>query len=280
MPRCCDSFHNMKLHLSLTVAFALVLTLAVSVSLAQPRSVPGQQGVGSSDAAQTAAKLANMTGDWLSGKLSTPGTSGELREVARSKQNDQIGVRYNIIVKGAPRDQIYTLYSWPINAREPFEQFKGLSISPDGLVVCAGKAPGQCVGEKEDDPVDFVLSPAKGEVFRMALESAEGETKVFFGAVPDPIIEKDNSCSLEVLRLLPKFELILMRGKGYRPNENLFFSSKSYDELHEKQARANSDGAYLAALMPFVKDKQNGKTTVSLKGGACAPVVSFEWGKQ
>lgn len=188
-------------------------------------------------------------------------------------------MRYNIIVKGAPRNQIYNLYSWPISARGPSEQTKGLSIGPDGLVICAGKTPDQCAGEKEDDPVDFVLSPAKGEVFRMALVSADGETKVFFGAAPDPIIEKNNSCSLEVLRLMPKFELILMRGKGYRPNEDLLFFSKSYEESHEKQARADSDGGYLLALMPFVKDKQNGKTTLSLKGGACAPAVSFEWGK-
>jgi len=256
-------------------AFAVLVLTDCVFSLAVVRA----QQLEATDAGQTAAKIANTTKDWLGGKLSTPGTNGELREVAKLKQNGQLRVRYNIVVTGAPNDQIYTLYSWPINAREPSEQIKGLSIAPNGLVVCAGKTPDQCVGDKKDDPVDFVLSPAKGEVFRMALASADGETKVFFGAVPDPIIEKDKSCSLEVLRLTPRFELILMRAKGYRPNEDLHFSSKSYEESHEKQAKADGDGTYVLALMPFVRDRQNGKTTVSLQAESCAPVVSFEWGK-
>jgi len=260
------------------IPFAVLAVTCCLLLLAMSHGVRAQQR-GVADATQTAAKIANTTRDWLGGKLSTPGTTGELHEVARSRQTGQLGVRYNIVVKGAPNDQLYTLYSWPINAREPFEQVKGLSIAPNGLVVCAGKTPDQCVGDKKDDPVDFVLSPAKGEVFRMALASADGETKVFFGAVPDPIIERDKSCSLEIIRLMPKFELILMHGKGFRPDEDLLFSSKSYDESHEKQAKADSDGAYVLALMPFVKDKQNGKTTLSLKSEACAPVVSFEWGK-
>src|SRR5271154_6860741 len=267
----------MSIKISLNTALAVALIFATSAPLAEPLEAQAPEAADNANAAQLAAKIANMTGDWLNDKLSTPGTSGELREMERSKQNGQLALRFNYI-KGAPEDQDYNLISWPINAPSPSEQMKGLSVGADGLVVCAGKSPEQCVGEKENDPVDFMLSPAKGEVFRMALVSADGDTKIFFATVPDPIIEKHNSCSLEVVRLMPKIELILLRAKGYRPNEELLFSSKSYNESHEKQAKADSDGAYLLALTPFVKDKRYGKTTLSLKGGACAPVLSFEWG--
>jgi len=215
----------------------------------------------------------------MNGKLSNPEVSVEMHEVSRSSDAGQPSVQYNVFVKGAPKGQIYRLMSWPINAASPLEQMKGLSISADGLVFCAGRTPEQCVGEKKDDPVDFTFSPRRGEVFRMALISVDGSTKIFFAFVPDPIINKNNSCSLEVIRLMPKFELVLIRGQGYQPNENLLFVSKSYDESQEKQVKADTDGMYVSAIMPFVKNKQNGRTALTLKGRGCAPELSFEWGK-
>jgi hypothetical protein len=259
--------------------FILALTLATSCFLANPHQGLTQQVAGNTDAAQLAANIANTSRDWLNGRLSTPGTSGELHEAARSNQSGQLVVRYNIVVKGAPKDQIYTLLSWPINAPKPLEQMKGVSIGADGLVICAGKTAEQCVGEKENDLVDFVLSPAQGEVFRMALVSADGKTKIFFATVPDPIIKKSKTCSLEVIRLLPRFELVLIRAKGYVPNEDLLFASKSYDESQDRRVKADGDGGYFSALMPFVRDKQNGKTSLSLMGGGCSLELSFEWGK-
>lgn len=268
----------MKILLSTTFVLALVLLGFFGLGRSQQSSAQEAAGK-ATDPTQLAAKMANLTRDWMNGKLSTPGTAAEIHEVARSSDRGQLLVQYNVFVKGAPKDQTYTLMSWPINAAGPLEQTKGLSISADGLVVCAGRTPEQCVGEKIDDPVDFTFSPGQGEVFRMALVSADASAKVFFAVVPDPIIKKNKNCSLEVIRLMPKFELALIRAKGYQPNEDLLFASKSYDESQEKQVKADTDGGYVSALMPFVKDKQSGRTTVKLKGGGCASEISFEWGK-
>jgi hypothetical protein len=156
----------------------------------------------------------------------------------------------------------------------------GLSIAHDGLVICAGREPGQCRGEKLDDDVALsALNPAKGEPFRWVLVSGDNKTKVFFGAVPDPIRAKDKGCTLEVIRLMPKFELAMIRAGGYRPNEELQFNSKSYDEAHDRQAKSDADGEYVAAVLPFVKDKEAGKTEITVKGAGCAPKLSFEWGR-
>ena len=64
-----------------------------------------------------------------------------------------------------------------------------------------------------------------------------------------------------------------------QPNEDLLFTTKSYDESQEKKVQADADGEYVSALMPSVKNKQNGRTIVKLKGANCAPELSFEWGK-
>jgi hypothetical protein len=156
----------------------------------------------------------------------------------------------------------------------------GLTISDDGLVVCGGRTALQCGSEqKKDDPMELTFSPAHGEVYRLALLSADGNTKVFFAIVPDPVINRSHGCSLEAVRLMPHFELVLVRAKGFRPNEDLVFSSKSYDEAHDQQVKADGNGGYVSALAPFVNDKKSGRTSVRLKGADCAPQVSFEWGK-
>jgi hypothetical protein len=232
------------------------------------------------DASEALVRLVGITRDWLKSKISTPGTSAEVREIERERGNGGLRIDYHIFVKGAPKDELYDVQLWSISAKEPSLVLSGVSIAPDGLLICAGRKPGQCRGEKLDDDIALtVLNPGKGEPFRWALVSFDNKTKVFFGAVPDAISAKDKGCVLEVIRLLPKFELAMIRARGYRPDEELQFSSKSYDEAHEIQARSDADGEYVGAMLPNVKDKDFGKTEVTLKGAGCAPKLSFEWGR-
>jgi hypothetical protein len=226
------------------------------------------------------ATITKATSEWLSGKMSSPGVSVEIKEMDRSTDGGQLKVQYHVIVTGAPKDQTYNFSAWPINAAGPAPQMEGLSILENGVVACAGRKPGQC-GEKEqpDDPVEFTFMPGKGEVFRLALISADGKWKIFFAMVPDPIIKTDKSCSVEVIRLTPKFELTLVRGKGFQPNEDLAFTSKSYDESHVLKAKADANGEYQSALLPAVKNHATGTTSMQLKGASCAPELSFDWAR-
>jgi hypothetical protein len=232
------------------------------------------------DSFKDPAAMTKMTTDWMSGKLSSPGVSVEIKETDRSTDGGRLKVQYHVFVKGAPKELLYTFSAWPINAAGPVDQTKGLSLMPDGLVVCAGRLPGQC-GQKEqpDDPVDFTFAPGQAEVFRLGLTSADGKWKAFFAMVPDPIIKMDGACSVEVIRLTPKFELTLVRGKGFQPGEDLSFSSKSYDEAHVNKVKADANGEYQSALLPYVKKHANGMTLLQLKGASCAPEISFGWGQ-
>jgi hypothetical protein len=73
--------------------------------------------------------------------------------------------------------------------------------------------------------------------------------------------------------LLPKHELVLVRGKGFQLNEDLEFKSKSYDEEKGRYSKADAQGEYVTGLMPFVKDKKRGTTELKLKGAKCAPTT-------
>ena len=257
------------------VSVVVPAVVFVVFSLTMPRRVFTQEA----DLATRISNTINGARQWLDGKLSTPGTSATLRERERSSQENQLKVSYNLMVEGASKDQNYVLISWPINSAKPIEQLKGVSIGADGIVVCAGKTSEQCVGEKENDPVNLVFLPQPGEIVRLALVSSDQKIKVFAAAVPDPIVSRSSPCSLEVIRLMPRFALAFIRAKGYASNETLTFNSKSYNESHQQDVKADGEGNAVWGMLPAVKDKKRGTTNVSAKGGSCTSSISFDWGE-
>ena len=229
-----------------------------------------------------AQRTVTTTKRWLSGTMSTPGMSAQLREISRVTVKGKLEVQYHIIVTGAPKDQTYTLVDWPPNAPDPAPSIAGLSILEDGLVVCAGRATDQCSHpdkpEKKDAPVKLVFYPLDGEVYRLALVSQDQKAKIFFAVIPAPIQATDNGCMLEVVSLRLKNELVLIRGKGFQPNESVVLQSKSYEQTQERPDKVDANGEYQLPMQLFVVGKTGGTTAVKLNGARCAPVLNFQWG--
>ncbi len=225
-----------------------------------------------------AMKMYKLDLAWMQNRVSTPGSSVELREVSRGSAGGKLVVRYEMVVHGIPSDKLYNTFNWPINVAEPIQTMSGASIGKNGVVMCAGRTSDQCSGDKPDDPVDFVLAPAKGELYRLALVSVDENVKVATAIVPDPIIGKNKGCSVEIVRLMPKFELVMLKGSGFGQNETVSFSAESYGETHDGKPKADPDGKFDMALLPFVKGKSGGDMKVVLKGAACSPAVTFHYG--
>jgi hypothetical protein len=231
-----------------------------------------------------AQRTVTATKKWLAGTMSTPGMSAQLREIARANVKGKMEVQYHIFVTGASKDQNYTLVDWPPNAPDPSPSIAGLSIMEDGLVVCAGRATDQCSHpdkpEKKDVPVKLVFYPLDGEVYRLALVSQDQKAKIFFAVIPAPIQATENGCTLEVVSLRLKNQLVLIRGKGFQPNEPVVFQSSSDGQTQRREDADNVDanGEYQLPLEPFVKGKDRGATEIKLQGAKCAPVLRFQWG--
>ena len=231
-----------------------------------------------------AQRTVTATKRWLAGTMSTPGMSAQLREIARANVKGKMEIQYHIFVTGAPKDQNYTLVDWPPNSPDPSPSIAGLSILEDGLVVCAGRATDQCSHpdkpEKKDVPVKLVFYPLDGEVYRLALVSQDQKAKIFFAVIPAPIQATDNGCTLEAVSLRLKNQLVLIRGKGFQPNEPVVFQSKSYEQTQTREDPDDVDanGEYQLPLEPFVKGKDRGTTEIKLQGAKCAPVLRFQWG--
>jgi hypothetical protein len=229
-----------------------------------------------------AQRTVTATKRWLAGTMSTPGMSAQLREISRGEVKGKLEVQYHIFLTSAPKDQTYTLVDWPPNYPDPAPSIAGLSILDDGLVVCAGRATDQCSHsdkpEKKDVPVKLVFYPLDGEIYRLALVSQDQKAKIFFAVIPAPIQATNNGCTLEVISLRLKNELVLIRGKGFQPNESVGFESTSYEQTHTGTDQVDANGEFQLPMQPFLAGKSGGTTEIKLSGAKCAPVLKFQWG--
>lgn len=224
------------------------------------------------------AKTAEATIDW--DKKTTPGAKVDVLLIKKDQADGKPLMQYHVKVNGAPKNKFYTLMTWPITLAAPVEMVEGLVIAGDGTVGCPPDSTKSCAQRMKGAELKLTYTPGIGEIFRHALVSEDHTARIFFSIVPAPMVEHDRACSLEIVRLSPKFELALIRGKGFTAGEPVTFHTTSYQEVHDSQTKANPQGEFWATLTPFVKGRTMGTTQVSVKGKSCAPSLAFEWGSE
>ena len=148
--------------------------------------------------------------------------------------------------------------------------------------MCSGRGSQFCGDPSNlDDPIEFTVLPAKGEPYRFYAVSTDKKYKLTFSVVPDLLIGNDRGCSVEVVRLTPKWEVVMIRMKGFQPAEKVEFSSDSYGEHHGGPVTIDPNGANdHTVILPYVAGKPTGSTLIKMSGTKCSPSVSFEWGKK
>jgi hypothetical protein len=257
--------------MKLILRLSAILTL---VAVGSTFFAHGQDGGNTEARAQEAAeKIINAHIAWKT-KLSSSGASLQAKEIDRQGSH----VRYRLYVSGLPSGQLYTVLSWPVNQETPSPVIEGASLGEGGIVMCGGRTPEQCGdASQKDDPIAFTFDAAKGEPYRLALIA--GEQKVAIVIVPDPILDKNKSCTLSVERLLPHFELAYFSGTGFPPNTEISFDGGSYSEEHTMKAKSDGEGNLQFAMMPAVFGHSNGTTTIKAVGADCAPSLRFDWGR-
>jgi hypothetical protein len=247
-----------------------IATILSILSTGQQKSSPQE------DPAAMAAQNAQATINWE--QRTSPGMKAEMLLTKKGELKGHLTVTYRVKVTGAPENQRYVLMSWPIMFPNPVAVMGGLVINPNGFVVCPAHSADSCAKNFDGAEIKMEYAPVKGEILRSALISADGRSRIFFSTVPDPIIKKDGACSLELVRLSPGYELVLIRAKGFPANDNVAFHTQSYDEVHDVSVKTSPQGEFWAPLTPFVTGKQNGTTDVVAKNAKCAPALSFIWG--
>ena len=224
------------------------------------------------------AKTAQATIDWDSS--TTKGAKVDVLLIKKDQAEGKPVMQYHLKVSGAPKNKLYTLVAWPITMAQPATMMDCLAIAADGPVGCPPNSNRSCAQRMKGAELKLTYTPGIGEIYRHALISEDHATRIFFSVVPAPMIEQEKACSLEIVRLSPRFELALIRGKGFTPGETISFHTQSYQEVHDTQPKVNQQGQFWATLSPFVKGRTMGTTQVVVKSKTCAPSLSFEWGSE
>ena len=256
---------------ALAALFAGTAALAQS-SVNAPPSTESMQGV------EGAKKLMAQQLTWE--VSSTAGAKLIAKERSRTKGEQGTVIRYDLVTQGLPRDQHYTLVAWPLNGGiTPVE--KGISLTEDGRLICTGKAKADCVPSSPDaDPIiDLALTAAKGEPKRFGLISDDQKWKALTTLVSFPDVGTDGGCTLEALRITPEAEAMMIRGKGFPPSSVLPMTSDSAGDMVSGTWQVNDKGELVSLVIPGVRGKTEGQTTVRVKAPECAPQVIFRWGK-
>src|SRR5579859_8145494 len=223
-------------------------------------------------------ETATATINW--DKSTSPGVKVDVQLIKKDQANGRPLMQYRLKIAGAPHNKLYNLIAWPIMVAQPATIMEGLAIAADGTVGCPPDSKQSCAQRFKGAELKLTYTPALGEIFRHALISEDHQTRIFFSIVPAPMVEHDKSCTLEVERLGPRFELALIRGRGFTPGEQLAFHTQSYQEVHDSQPKVDPSGEFWAVLTPFVRARTMGTMEVSVRGKSCAPTLGFEWGSE
>jgi hypothetical protein len=211
--------------------------------------------------------------------MTTPGIQAQIQESSRSKEEGRLIVRYRITAKGVSRNQVFTMIQWPISAAQPEAVFGGITFDTKGLAVCDGTE-GHCGDPATpNDPIDFTFMPAKGEIYRIALISDDKKIKIAVSVVPDPLVGTSGPCSVEAVRFTPRFESVVIRGRGFQPSEKVRWNSASADEKILNDVFANVNGEFTSVVIPAVKGKSGGDFKLKIEAKGCSPEIGFHWGR-
>lgn len=263
---------------SLGLATAAALSQQSSPSTATRKKTPAPRST--APVAHTTEtelqKAAEATMRW--DQASTPGVKADVELLKKGDVDGHPTVEYRLKITGGSPTKRYELIAWPITYNNSIFLMDGLAVAKDGTVGCPKDSYGTCALHYKGQELHLTYSPGLGEIYRHALISDDKQSKVFFSFVPFPLIEKEKACSLEVVELKPGFGLVLVRGSGFHPGEEIQFQAGSYQDVHRARVKADQQGRFEAPYTPWVTGHTSGQSTVSATARSCAPKIAFNWG--
>jgi hypothetical protein len=211
------------------------------------------------------------------------GSSLELVEIKREKPSGgPTVIHYNFKVKGLPQDATYVMEYWKVGSSHPFKKIaSGVKINKEGLVVCS---PNMACGDRSQPEFPLeVAAPeaAKGDPHRFVLTSQKNPKIWVTGiATPFPIRSASDGCQLEIVRLSPNGEILLLSGTGFPANQNITLQGNSAGENHIQTVHTDTQGHFQSSELPSVVGKSFGILEVKVaQGSDCHPSIVAEWGE-
>ncbi len=207
-------------------------------------------------------------------KFDSPGSKLTFKETVREVMGDRTVVTYNLFASGLPKDQHYVLCMLGLG-KEP-QATTDAYLNDDGKVVNVLADPARHVAEY---PIDLKVYGSKGEPFRFAIISDDGQLRAFTQIVPFPIEKTNGTCRISAVELGPYYSGVLITVTGLQPNEAFMTETHSENEGGQTNATADAQGTYRAGVFPFVKGKGSGKARFRVSAQSCKVEIEFPWGE-
>jgi hypothetical protein len=188
--------------------------------------------------------------------------------------NGRTVVTYALFASGLPQGQHWVLWVWSLGG-EP-RPAADAYINDEGKLVNVLADPQHQVVE---DPVDLDLLGAAGEPFKLALISDDGSLHVFTMIVPFPIETTAGPCRLSAIQSAIHYASVAITVTGLKADEDLIIDRRSGGEDARSKAKANDQGNFLAAVMPFAAGRSSGQFQFSIESKSCNIGVQFPWGE-
>lgn len=207
-------------------------------------------------------------------KFNSPGAKLPYREIGRATIQGRTIVTYNLFASALPKDQHYVLCV--LNVGSDPRAVTDAYLNGDGKVVNVLADVARRVAE---EPINAKVFGGKGEPIQFALISDDNQLRAFAQIVPFPLEETTGPCHLSLIETGPYYSAVLIRLTGFQPDEKLSIEQRSENEGGRSKARADAQGAYNAALLPFVKGKRSGKARFVVSAKSCTIGIDFPWGE-
>lgn len=207
-------------------------------------------------------------------KFNSPGAKLSYRETARTTVQGRTVITYNLFASGLRNDQHYVLCL--LNVGSDPKAVADAYLNGDGKVVnVLADAPHHVA----EDPINAKLFGGKGEPIELALISDDEQSRAFTQIVPFPWEESAGPCHLSLIETGPYYFGVLIKLTGFQPDEELNIEQRSETEGGQSTAKADAQGTYNAAVLPFVKGKRSGKAQFFVSGKSCKIGIEFPWGE-
>ncbi len=207
-------------------------------------------------------------------KYNSSGAKLTYKEIGRTRIQDRTVITYNLFASGLPKDGRYGLCVLNVGS-EP-QPVADAYVNEEGKVVNVLADPVRHIAE---DPIDVKAFGGKGEPIQLALVSADDHWRAFAQIVPFPIEETAGSCRMTAIESGPYYFGMSINVTGLQPNEDLLVDTKSENEGAQTKAKADDQGGYNVALLPFVKGKRSGKARFYVTAKSCKIGIEFPWGE-
>lgn len=167
-----------------------------------------------------------------------------------------------------------------------------------GSAAPAKKATTPSCGEtmQLNQPVEIRTTAGAAQAIRVALVGEDHSNGAATEAVPYPIEDTDQGCSLEVLRVMKNADLVVVQGSGFPVKSTVRVDTLTNGRTNMLEAHTDAAGRMALAILPARQGKPSGTTTVSYVGmvhapslkaptepaapdPSCRPMVTFPWGQ-